>query len=293
MAAVQSLSPRIRPADRLGFALFFAVVTHAVIILGITFGPIDQRTPPVTRTLDITLAQDRSEEAPEDADMLAQTNQAGGGDIEARNRPASPRAAPLLKNSPGDAPAIQPEATVPEPVRTREPPVMTRQDAERAVTLEDTPLPEDQRPTATELMQRSMEIASMSAEIDAAAEAFSNRPRHRYISANTREYRDAAYLDAWRKKVEQIGNLNYPEEARRRNLSGSLILHVALRPDGTPITIDIRRSSGSKVLDDAARRIVELAAPFAPFPDDMREDTDVLHIIRTWQFQAGHRFSGQ
>ena len=90
MTAIQSLPPQIRPGDRLGLALFFAVVAHAIIILGITFGPIDIHTPPITTTLDITLAQDRSDKAPDDTDLLAQTNQEGGGDITSRERPSSP-----------------------------------------------------------------------------------------------------------------------------------------------------------------------------------------------------------
>lgn len=294
MAAIQPLPPQIRPADRFGLALFGAVVVHAVLILGVTFGPLDDASPPVTTTLDITLAQDSSDQAPEDADLLAQANQQGGGDTRARDRSSSPAIAPLLKSSRGDTASVQPQAAAPQPVKSRAAPVMTQADAERSVAVDARPVPERETTlTAAELVQRSMEIANLAAEINESLESYSKNPRHRYISSNTREYRDAAYLDAWRNKVEQIGNLNYPEEARRRNLSGSLILHVALRPDGTPIAIDIRRSSGSKILDDAAKRIVQLAAPFAPFPDDMRKDTDVLHITRTWQFHAGNRFSGE
>ena len=98
-------------------------------------------------------------------------------------------------------------------------------------------------------------------------------------------------MEAWRAKVERVGNLNYPEEARRRNISGQLVLDVALNPDGKINQITIRRSSGYKVLDDAAIRIVELAAPYSPFPEAIRAETDVLHITRTWQFldQRGFR----
>ncbi|KAF0191076.1 MAG: periplasmic protein TonB [Gammaproteobacteria bacterium] len=294
MAAIQPLPPQIRPADRLGLALFGAVVVHAVVILGITFGPLDNKSPPITATLDITLAQDRSDKAPDDADLLAQANQQGGGDKQARDRSSSPANAPLLKSTPGDTAEIQLQSAAPRPVKSPLVPVLTQQEAERAIALEELPVPDHETAvTAAELMQRSMEIANLTAEVNESLESYSKNPRHRYISSNTREYRDAAYLDGWRKKVEQIGNLNYPEEARRRNLSGSLILHVAIRADGTPITIDIRRSSGSKILDDAAKRIVQLAAPYAAFSDGMRKDTDVLHITRTWQFQAGNRFSGE
>lgn len=294
MAAVQPLPPQIRPADRLGLALFAAVIVHALIILGVSFAPLENRSPPVTATLDITLAQDSSEQAPDDADMLAQANQQGGGESKTRDRSSSPAVAPLLKPTLGDTAEIRPQSAAPQPVQAQLAPVLTQQEAEQAVALEELPVPDAATPvTATELVRRSLEIASLTAEINESLESYSKNPRHRFISSNTREYRDAAYLDGWRKKVEQIGNLNYPEEARRRNLSGSLILHVAIRADGTPVAIDIRRSSGSKILDDAAKRIVQLAAPYAAFSDDMKKDTDILHITRTWQFEAGNRFSGE
>jgi protein TonB len=122
-------------------------------------------------------------------------------------------------------------------------------------------------------------------------QAYTRRPRQRYISARSQSFRDAAYLEAWRDKIERIGNLNYPEEAKRQSLSGSLILDVALNADGTVNTIELRHSSGYKLLDDAAIRIVRLAAPFAPFSEEMRKDTDILHITRTWQFLNDNSFS--
>jgi protein TonB len=97
-------------------------------------------------------------------------------------------------------------------------------------------------------------------------------------------------MEAWRAKVERVGNLNYPDDARKRQLSGSLILDVALNPDGSVNQITVRQSSGHKILDDAADRIVRLAAPFAPFPDDIRAETDILHITRTWQFLHNRGF---
>ena len=90
-------------------------------------------------------------------------------------------------------------------------------------------------------------------------------------------------------KITRIGNLNYPEEATRRNITGSLLLDVAINTDGSLNSLTLLRSSGSKVLDDAAMRIVKLAAPFAQFPDELRSDTDVLHITRTWEFLDSHR----
>ena len=144
--------------------------------------------------------------------------------------------------------------------------------------------------TAAALVKRSLAMASLSAEIDRRLQAYAKRPKRKWITARTREHKYAAYMEAWRQKVERVGNLNYPDEARRANLSGNLLLDVALRPDGSVDEIILRRSSGKKILDDAAIRIVKLAAPFARFPDNIAEDTDILHVERTWQFLSGNRF---
>ncbi len=100
-------------------------------------------------------------------------------------------------------------------------------------------------------------------------------------------------MEAWRAKVERVGNLNYPDEARRRKLSGKLQLDVALKPDGSIHSIKVRRSSGKRVLDDAAVRIVKLAAPFARFPESFRDEVDILHIQRTWQFLRTNRLASR
>ena len=139
----------------------------------------------------------------------------------------------------------------------------------------------------------SLAMASLSAEVDRRLEAYAKRPRRKWVSASTREHHYAAYMEAWRAKVERVGNLNYPDEARRRALSGNLLLDVALRADGRVESITVRRSSGHKALDDAAIRIVKLAAPFARLPKKIREETDILHIERTWRFLSSNRFASR
>ena len=136
-------------------------------------------------------------------------------------------------------------------------------------------------------MSRKLAMAALSAEIERDLRAYAERPRRKWISASTREHKFAAYMDAWRRKVEQVGNLNYPDEAQRHGLTGDLLLDVAIKPDGTVEDITLRRSSGERVLDDAAIRIVEIAAPFSEFPENIAEDVDILHIERTWIFHSG------
>jgi protein TonB len=124
-------------------------------------------------------------------------------------------------------------------------------------------------------------------------QTYAAEPRHKYITASTREYIAASYENAWRMKVERIGNLNYPDEARRANLSGALMLDVAINADGSLNDVKIVRSSGHRVLDEGAVRIVRLAAPYAPLPQALRKDTDVLPIIRTWLFENGSQLEMQ
>ncbi|MEJ2426591.1 MAG: energy transducer TonB, partial [Candidatus Thiodiazotropha sp.] len=135
-------------------------------------------------------------------------------------------------------------------------------------------------------------IARLTAELERKTQAYAKMPKRKAISASTKEYKYAAYLDAWRRKVERIGNLNYPDQARRDKLYGNLVLHVAVKSDGSVETIRVLHSSGHQLLDDAAVRIVRLAAPFSPFPNEIREETDILDITRTWQFlRSGQLFS--
>mgnify|MGYP001102895021 CR=1 FL=1 len=288
-------APHVSSADRLGLMLFLAAGVHALVILGVTFDVEDLFDPEHKRApLEITLVHSRSEKAPEKADYLAQANQNGGGNVEEKVRPSSPFPNARPTEDRGDAPRTRQEAAPPpQPQRRQQ---VLSSEAESPVKVEketpESPMPEQPLPDADELVARSMEIARLSAEIRQRQQAYAKMPRHHYITANTREHVTAAYEEAWRLKVERVGNLNYPDEARRRNLSGLLLLDVAINADGTLNGTRVLRSSGEKLLDDGAIRIVKLAAPFSPFPKQMREqDIDVLHIIRAWQFQSDNSLS--
>ncbi len=292
MVAVPHMPPRrITSSDRLGLTLFFAIVLHAIIILGITFAPEDEGSEEIAPSLDITLVHQQSQEEIEDAELLAQANLAGGGNADETSRQASPASTAADIPDPGSATASSIPASPPPQESKTSQIVMTQdQSTHQTAVTEVTPEVKQQTQiTAAELMSRSKEIAALSAEINRTMKNYAGREKHRFISARTREFRDAAYLDAWRTKIERIGNINYPEAARSRNLSGTLILDVALRPNGTVQEITVRRSSGHKILDDAAKRIVRLASPFSPFPKEMKKDTDILHITRTWQFLSENR----
>ncbi|MCZ6526612.1 MAG: energy transducer TonB [Gammaproteobacteria bacterium] len=321
MSAVPS-QPLITPLDRMGLTICLAIITHAIIILGVTFTQEDILIPRYD-TMDIILVQQKDTSPVDDARLLAQANLQGGGETADEVTPAIPLPPPFPDNQAAVTAPAAVEAPPPAPVSNAgvitKPDIETKQAQvnEQIVTETETAnasmpepnknLPEQlqkqtarkiekaqpspkPRLTATELLRNSFIIASLSAEIKRKLEVKSKRPRRKFISASTREYKFAAYMEAWRAKVERVGNINYPDEARKRKLSGSLILDVALNPDGSINQITLRRSSGHKVLDDAAVRIVNLASPYAPFPENIRKDTDILHITRTWQFLNNRGF---
>jgi protein TonB len=146
-------------------------------------------------------------------------------------------------------------------------------------------------PNAADIMSKSLEIARLEAQISKDWDAYQKRPRRRFLGARTQEFRFARYIEDWRQKIERVGTLNYPEAARDQKIYGSLQLTVSINPDGSVETIEINRSSGHKILDEAARRIVQLAAPYAAFPSDIAKDTDILSITRTWTFTRSDQLS--
>ena len=188
----------------------------------------------------------------------------------------------------------------PEPDSESEPeseptPERTQPNAAAALLEADAIEASPERPSisaADIFASRSAEVASLAtAKTKEQNRANASDTRRKAISSATRDYLYANYLQAWQRKAERIGNLNYPREARELGLYGTLSLHVAVRSDGTLEGIRVVRSSGHEVLDQAAVRIVELAAPFAPFPPGIKRKTDVLDITVPWQFQRNHRLS--
>lgn len=281
-------APNVGSGDRLSLTLLFATVLHAVVIFGVGFT--DEYGPgSALPALDVILVQAATSEVPEKADFLANATQVGGGTSDEAKRPTQVFSSPIPKPDEGIAPMpVRASAPDPSPAEAAPTPVLTQDQS----TLQVSPVtPRDEMqaralPRDDVLQERSMQMARLAAELDRQAQAYAKRPKRKFISANTREYAYANYMAAWVARVERVGNLNYPDEARRKNLNGNLVLTVAIRKDGTLERIDIIRSSGHQVLDDAAQRIVELSAPFTPIPPS-NEEVDVLHITRTWQFVAG------
>jgi periplasmic protein TonB len=285
-------SAGVRPADRLGFTLFLATALHAALILGLGFSLAEPSQ--ISKTLEITLSTFKSEEKPKDADFLAQDNQQGSGTLEHKAAPktteqalfqdtqvkqVTPPAAPQPPAARQEAPKAAVATRAPQPQKTP----VKREESE--------PTPQTRPAPVFDSAQLTAEIASLEAELAQEIQQYAKRPKiHRLNAASTMRDKGAWYKDEWRKKVERIGNLNYPDDARRQQIYGSLRLLVSINRDGTLYEVQVLESSGQRMLDQAALRIVRLAAPFAPFTGDLA-DVDRLEIIRTWRFERGDRLS--
>lgn len=290
----QTINPTaVTQSDRMSLTIFFALAIHAILILGISFDLMDNSNDVIT-TMEVTLVHQRSDEEPEEADYLAQANQLGGGTQQSKSRPSSPFSNPLPIPEEGFAPNSRRAMSPPKITQAqKQTEIMSVDNSNQKVQSqelkEESPV-QTKSLTAAQLFERSQQIAKLSAEINKLKEAYQQTPKHTYVyGANAKKYRFASYMDAWRAKVERIGNINYPAIVARKKLTGSLLLDVAINPDGTIHSARVTRSSGYRELDQAALRIVNMSAPFPPLTKDILKDTDVLHIPRVWRFQHGSR----
>jgi protein TonB len=280
-------TPPADPVDRLSFTVFLAIVVHAAVILGVTFTVL--KKAPSTHSIEVTLAQHRSKDKPEKADFLAQFDQLGSGTLEEKALTTTEKLSEFQDTVIRKVEPVQQAAAAPQTIRHQRVVATTESSSFKVPdnTLKDE-LPPAPIHTVDKksLMERSLEIASLEARLDRQRQIYAKRPRiKRLTSLSTKATMDAYYLNSWRRKIETIGNMNYPQEAIRKKMYGDLRLMVSILPDGEVKEIVLLESSGQQILDDAAIRIVRLAAPFAPFPDELRQTTDVLEIIRTWQFR--------
>ena len=276
--------------ERFGFTVFLSACVHAIIILGVGFTYLEELNS--EPALEITMAQYRSEIAPDDADFLAQENQIGSGVLDEAAAPSTPYESDFNADEINEVLPVPEAPQIVNEVQQQDVAVITAlQDDDRIdQQLEELELEEEQ-PLAEEVApdELSLAIASLQAQLDLQKQAYARRPRKYTISsASTRRSHDALYLDNWRRRIEAVGNINYPAEARRQQMYGNVRMLVALQPTGRVEEVRILQSSGYDVLDQAAVDIVTLAAPFEPFPDELRAEADILEIIRTFRFHEGN-----
>lgn len=275
-------------------AIGWSVLLH-MVVLAIHFSPVkvpsfDRNGPP----LEIALVNAKSESRPTKADILAQANLDGGGNTDANRRAKTPLPAPLRDSATQDLSLATQQVAALEQ-RSRE---LLTQLKSTPVVAPPSPAPRDgvdvpPLPNANEMMQRTLETMRLEAQIAKQMDAYQKRPKRKFVGARAEEYRFARYVEDWRQKVEDIGNRNYPTAAREKKLYGNLLMTVGIRANGTLDSVVVDRSSGQKILDLAAKKIVEMAAPYSAFPADIKRDTDILYITRTWTFAPGDSLSSQ
>lgn len=283
----------VRSRDRMSMTIFLAIAFHAILIAGVSFS-FFERKPKNEPMLDLTLVDSQTGKAPKKADYRAQANQKGGGNTRKRIRQTSP--VNIASRNPQKGNRLNTRRTRRQSgQRSRSDRMLTADKSDMIVSSRKRrkSTRKQQRTSMAEIMRRSNEIARLTARSDQAWRAYSQRPDPKYLHANSRRFVDTEYLLSFTRKVERIGNLNYPDTARRKGLSGSLLLEVTLAPSGKLRSISVLESSGHRLLDNAAVRIVRLAAPFPRIPKQVLQGKNELRIVNTWQFSSDNRLSGK
>ena len=275
----------------LTLTLAFSIALHVFVLfeVGISWG--DPRKIADLQPLQVVLVNSKSSTLPTDADALAQNNLDDGGNTPDKRVAKSPL--PTLSEDKQFTP--EQSAKRVQQLEQESKRLITRTQSTYNVAQEKSQQLQESSEQAKgdDLVQRSMEIARLEAQIDKDFDAYQKMPRRKFIGARTQEYRFAQYVEDWRIKVERIGNLNYPEIARQKKIYGNLQLTVSIRADGSVEKMEVSRPSGQPILDAAAQRIVKLASPFSPFPADIRQDTDILSITRTWSFTQSDQLESE
>lgn len=265
---------------RLLKAILVALLLHLFILFGINFEWITEKAK--TPLLEITLAVSRSDQPNTKADFLAQANQQGSGDSE------ETQAIYSQLDTPYQSQQTKPIAQQSEQYRTsRDFPVLN------AASGESWSLSEPDENTAEEVVNdpaneqlMHQDIASLQAHLDQLQNTYAKMPRITRLTSVSTQFAEAAtYLLEWQQKIEQVGTRFYPENAKLQGIEGDVRLMVAINPDGSVREVSMLASSGHPILDQAARNIVYLSSPFEPFPLEIAKKSDILEIIRTWQFR--------
>lgn len=278
--------------QRISVSALVSLALHAFVLFGIGFVlPDPRKAADFLQPLEVVLVNAKSKTRPTKADALAQHNLDGGGNTAEDRRAASP-----LPNISDDKQfMLEQSARRVQQLEQEAKRLLTQANSTYSIAQEQIRKQQqpNERETGEDEEQRNLEIARLEAQIKKDFEAYQKLPRRKFIGARTQEYRFAQYVEDWRIKIERIGNMNYPEAARQKKIFGSLQLTVSIRADGSLESMEVSRSSGQPILDAAAQRIVKLAAPFSAFPPNIRKDTDILSITRTWFFTQSDKLQSE
>lgn len=283
MSSFQYTPSPISHNDSLLTALFIAAVLHGFILLGLNFSfPEPQR---VSKSIEITLSNTPAKKAPKKASYLAPDNQIGAGQQHKKPEPPKQKL-PNPTNGDKKTPKPKPIEKVEKKPRSVEKKVTVEKAEEKIVSLEQFETQqevEESRPHLTaEALRR--QVAQLGEKIRQTSISSENSKIKFVNAVSTHKYLAAQYMKDWENKVERTGNLNYPEVARQKGFSSTLTMDVGIKADGSIYSMRITKSSGNPALDDAAKRIVRMSAPFAALPAELLEELDVLVITRVWKF---------
>ena len=279
--------------ERFRFMVFLSACAHALLVLGVGFTYLTDANNEAT--IEVTLAQYRSQIQPDDADFIAQENQTGSGSQDEATVPSSPFLSDLNDadiNEVRPAPEAQVLNETPEQPNLT---ALTSINAEQVIAQQRNAPEQEEKQALSEQSNSeeiSLAIASLQAQLDLQQQAFARQPRkYTLSSASARKSHEASYLDSWRRRVEAVGNINYPVQARQQQVYGNVRMLIALNASGQISETRIIQSSGESLLDQAAVDIVNLAAPFEPFPEELKAEADILEIVRTFRFHEGNTLS--
>jgi len=278
--------PKVTSSDRLGMTVFFALLLHGIIILGVTFVSSPSAKQKIPPSLDVILVNTSNSETPDKADFLAQTTQDGGGNTDEKVRRTDLFSAPTLSQQPGMAQLQASRQQTPIKKQSAQKSFVTQKNSTHKVASQKKQTSKEVLEQILKPQQKNERAARMAEELSLTLQEFSQRPKEKFLNSRTKEYIAASYMRGWIDKVERLGNADYPDAAIRNKLSGTLILDVVINSDGTLKEINLRRSSGHQILDDAAKRIVKMSSPFAPFSAKLQKQADIIHITRSWEFQS-------
>ncbi|MFZ8989950.1 MAG: energy transducer TonB [Pseudohongiellaceae bacterium] len=273
--------------------IFLSACAHALLVLGVGFTYLTDANDEAT--IEVTLAQYRSQIQPDDADFIAQENQTGSGSQDEATVPSSPFLSDLNDadiNEVRPAPEAQVLNETPEQPKLT---TLTSINAEQVIAQQRNAPEQEEKQALSEQSSSeeiSLAIANLQAQLDLQQQAFARQPRkYTLSSASARKSHEASYLDSWRRRVEAVGNINYPVQARQQQVYGNVRMLIALNASGQISETRIIQSSGESLLDQAAFDIVNLAAPFEPFPEELKAEADILEIVRTFRFHEGNTLS--
>jgi protein TonB len=306
-----SLIVKLKTMSVMAIAIWASISVH-ILLLSIHFEPDLRKLADKLPTLEVMLVNTKTNTKPDKAEVLAQANLDRGGNTDQNRKMKS--ALPAIKQQKAEftvKPMAQVKAgkkaakqTAEKTKEQKHVAVLEKQAQELMTQLQSTNTVESQpvqkaaakeaeagnQATPSKVLNMhdmtatALEMDRLEALISKQQDDYQKRPKRKFIGARAKEYKYALYVESWRQKVEKVGNLNYPEAAKNLKMYGQLQMTVSIKADGSIEAIELNRSSGHKVLDEAAKHIVELGAPYARFPDDVHKEIDILSITRTWTF---------